>query len=595
MEKELGTAGETVTGDLNGGLSNYKETVYNILGDFLSWLSTHQGLALIIILIVLGIMAWFILNARKNRKQIKNIEYIKNKEIEKKDALFEEQKNELIALQKKMSDQQGVVSEALLKTIMTLTGYNTDQLQIFFKFLTQISGNPLQIADTQANAMPKSQWVVEEGDDSTEGNDVKEKITPGDSLEETSEDSTEVKEFTMNKLTVEDLNLQGKRVLMRVDFNVPLENGKVANDKRIKAALPTIKYIVKNGGKLILMSHLGRPKGSRVPEMSLEPCIPVLNDLLDKEVAFINDCIGERVEAAVSKLDEGDVLLLENLRYYQEETDNDPAFAEKLAGFGDLYVNDAFGTAHRAHASTEGVTHYFDQCAAGYLMMKELDYLGRVMENPERPFVAILGGAKIAGKIDVITNLLPKVDQVIIGGGMTYTFFKAQGLEIGNSLLEDDKVDYAKEILAQGGDKLVLPVDCLVSDVFDFKARRIGKLKEVNADDMPAGWMGLDIGSQTIKSFSTLLESAKTIIWNGPMGVFEIDETAAGTYAIANILADVTARGATTVIGGGDSASAVDKAGVADRVSHVSTGGGASLEFIEGKTLPGVAALTDNR
>jgi phosphoglycerate kinase len=239
------------------------------------------------------------------------------------------------------------------------------------------------------------------------------------------------------------------------------------------------------------------------------------------------------------------------------------------------------------------VTHYFDQCAAGYLMMKELDYLGRVMENPERPFIAILGGAKIAGKIDVITNLLPKVDQVIIGGGMTYTFFKAQGLEIGNSLLEEDKVDYAKEILARGGDKLVLPVDCLVSDFFDFKARKIGELKEVKADDMPAGWMGLDIGSQTIKSFSTILESAKTIIWNGPMGVFEIDETAAGTYAIANILADVTARGATTVIGGGDSASAVNKAGVADKVSHVSTGGGASLEFIEGKTLPGVAALTD--
>ena len=593
MEKELGTAGETVTGDLNGGLSNYKETVYNILGDFLSWLSTHQGLALIIILIVLGIMAWFILNARKNRKQIKNIEYSKNKEIEKKDALFEEQKNELIALQKKMSDQQGVVGEALLKTIMTLTGYNTDQLQIFFKFLTQISGNPLQIADTQANAMPKSQWLVEEGDDSTEGNDVKEKITPGNSLEETSEDSTEVKEFTMNKLTVEDLNLQGKRVLMRVDFNVPLENGKVANDKRIKAALPTIKYIVKNGGKLILMSHLGRPKGQRVPEMSLKPCVAVLSELLGKDVAFVDDCIGATVESAVGKLQEGDVLLLENLRYYKEETDNDPAFAEKLAAFGDLYVNDAFGTAHRAHASTEGVTHYFDQCAAGYLMMKELDYLGRVMENPERPFIAILGGAKIAGKIDVITNLLPKVDQVIIGGGMTYTFFKAQGLEIGNSLLEEDKVDYAKEILARGGDKLVLPVDCLVSDFFDFKARKIGELKEVKADDMPAGWMGLDIGSQTIKSFSTILESAKTIIWNGPMGVFEIDETARGTYAIANILADVTARGATTVIGGGDSASAANKAGVADKVSHVSTGGGASLEFIEGKTLPGVAALTD--
>jgi len=397
----------------------------------------------------------------------------------------------------------------------------------------------------------------------------------------------------MSKLTVDNLEPKGRRVLMRVDFNVPLEGGAVANDKRIRAALPTIQNIVDRGGKLILMSHLGRPKGARVPEMSLEPCIPVLNHLLNKKVGFINDCIGEAVETAVGKLEDGDVLLLENLRYHKEETDNDPGFAKKLAGLGELYVNDAFGTAHRAHASTEGVTHFFDQSAAGYLMMKELAYLGRVMQNPERPFVAILGGAKISGKIDVITNLLPKVDKVIIGGGMIFTFFKAQGLEIGNSLLEDDKVNYAKDILSEGGDKIVLPLDCLVSDAFDFKARKIGVLKEVNAQDIPTGWVGLDIGSQTIQSFSSILESAKTIVWNGPMGVFEIDETARGTYAIANILADVTDRGATTVIGGGDSASAVNKAGVADRVSHVSTGGGASLEFIEGKTLPGVAALTD--
>ena len=397
----------------------------------------------------------------------------------------------------------------------------------------------------------------------------------------------------MSKLTVDNLEPKGRRVLMRVDFNVPLEGGTVANDKRIRAALPTIQNIVDRGGKLILMSHLGRPKGARVAEMSLEPCIPVLNHLLNKKVGFINDCSGEAVETAVGKLEDGDVLLLENLRYHKEETDNDPGFSKKLAGLGDLYVNDAFGTAHRAHASTEGVTHFFDQSAAGYLMMKELDYLGRVMQNPERPFVAILGGAKISGKIDVITNLLPKVDKVIIGGGMIFTFFKAQGLEIGNSLLEDDKVNYAKDILSEGGDKIVLPLDCLVSDVFDFKARKIGVLKEVNAQDIPTGWVGLDIGSQTIRSFSTILESAKTIVWNGPMGVFEVDETARGTYAIANILADVTDRGATTVIGGGDSASAVNKAGVADRVSHVSTGGGASLEFIEGKTLPGVAALTD--
>ena len=397
----------------------------------------------------------------------------------------------------------------------------------------------------------------------------------------------------MPKLTVDDLDIKGRRVLMRVDFNVPLEDGKVANDKRIKAALPTIQNIVDRGGRLILMSHLGRPKGARVPEMSLQPCISVLNHLLNKEVGFINECIGDEVEAAVGKLEDGDVLLLENLRYYKEETDNDPEFAKKLAELGELYVNDAFGTAHRAHASTEGVTHFFDQCAAGYLMVKELDYLGRVMQNPERPFAAILGGAKISGKIDVITNLLPKVDKVIIGGGMIFTFFKALGLEIGNSLLEDDKVNYARDILAEGGEKIILPVDCMVSDAFDFKARKLGMLKEVKAQEMPAGWIGLDIGSQTIQSFSTILESSKTIVWNGPMGVFEIDETARGTYAVANILADVTDRGATTVIGGGDSASAVNKAGVADRVSHVSTGGGASLEFIEGKTLPGVAALTD--
>jgi phosphoglycerate kinase len=285
--------------------------------------------------------------------------------------------------------------------------------------------------------------------------------------------------------------------------------------------------------------------------------------------------------------------LLENLRYYPEETANDAAFAQKLAKSGDLYVNDAFGTAHRAHASTEGVTHFFNRCAAGFLMMKELEYLGRVIENPARPFVAILGGAKISGKIDVIANLLPKVDKVIIGGGMAYTFFKAQGLEIGNSLLEPDKVDYAKDILAEGGDKIVLPADCMVTDFFDFEARKIGKLNLVGTDAIPRDWQGLDIGSRSIENFRSVLSDAKTVVWNGPMGVFEIPETAKGTYAIADLLADVTAAGATTVIGGGDSASAVDKAGVADKVSHVSTGGGASLEFMEGKILPGVAALTD--
>ncbi len=397
----------------------------------------------------------------------------------------------------------------------------------------------------------------------------------------------------MNKLTVEDLDLKGKRVLMRVDFNVPLENGRVANDKRIRAALPTIKYITNAEGKLILMSHLGRPKGKQVPELSLAPCVAVLSALLGKKVRFVDDCIGEAVEAAVESLDEGDILLLENLRYYPEETENDPDFAAKLAQLGDVYVNDAFGTAHRAHASTEGVTHRIPQCAAGYLLMKELDYLGGVMADPAKPFVAILGGAKISGKIDIIANLLPRVDTIIIGGGMTYTFFKAQGKEIGKSLLEEDKIDLAKELLAQGGQKIILPVDCMVSDIFDFTERRVGTLKEVAADRIPPNEFSLDIGPKSIEKFRPIISAAKTIVWNGPMGVFEIEATAKGTYAIANALAEATAHGATTVIGGGDSASAINKAGVGDKVSHVSTGGGASLELMEGKVLPGVAALTD--
>ena len=397
----------------------------------------------------------------------------------------------------------------------------------------------------------------------------------------------------MNKLTVEDLDLKGKRVLMRVDFNVPLESGKVANDKRIRAALPTIKYITNAGGKLILMSHLGRPKGKRVAGLSLEPCVAVLNELLAKKVGFVDDCIGKTVEAAAESLNEGDILLLENLRYYQEETENDTDFAAKLAQFGDVYVNDAFGTAHRAHASTEGVTHHISQCAAGYLLMKELDYLGGVMANPAKPFVAILGGAKISGKIDIISNLLPRVDRIIIGGGMTYTFFKAQGKEIGKSLLEADKIDLAKELLVQAGEKIILPVDCMVSDIFDFDERQVGVLDEVAADAISADEFSLDIGPKSVEKFQSIISTAKTVVWNGPMGVFEIEDTAKGTYAIANALAEATANGATTVIGGGDSASAINKAGVVDKVSHVSTGGGASLEFMEGKVLPGVAALTD--
>ncbi|MCD6560867.1 MAG: phosphoglycerate kinase [Deltaproteobacteria bacterium] len=397
----------------------------------------------------------------------------------------------------------------------------------------------------------------------------------------------------MNKLTVEEMDIKGKRVLMRVDFNVPLEDGKVANDKRIRAALPTIQYIMDNGGKLVIMSHLGRPKGKRISEMSLKPCVAVLSKLLGRQVGFVDDCIGKDVDAAVEKLGEGDILLLENLRYYKEETDNDPNFAARLAGVGDIYVNDAFGTSHRAHASTEGVTHFIDQCGAGYLMMKELDYFGKIVEHPEKPFVAILGGAKISGKIDVISNLLPKVDKILIGGGMTYTFFKARQMRIGKSLLEEDKIDFAKELLEQAGDKIVLPVDCIISDFFDFNARKVGRLETVTADRMPEGCFGLDIGSKSVENFRLVLQNAKTIIWNGPMGVFEIEDTARGTYEIANIVAEATAHGATTVIGGGDSASAVNKAGIADKVSHVSTGGGASLELLAGKVLPGVAALTN--
>lgn len=397
----------------------------------------------------------------------------------------------------------------------------------------------------------------------------------------------------MSKLTVEDLDLKGKRALMRVDFNVPLEDGKVANDKRIRAALPTIEYILKKGGRLILMSHLGRPKGKRVPEMSLKPCVSVLSELLGKSVAFTDDCIGDPAEAAAAQLKDGEILLLENLRFHKEETDNDPDFAAKLSKLGDIYVNDAFGTAHRAHASTEGVTRHFKQCAAGFLMMKELEYLGSALDNPRRPFVAILGGAKISGKIDVISNLLPKVDKIIIGGGMSYTFFKAEGKEIGKSLLEEDKINLARTLLEKGEDKIVLPVDCVVSDIFNFSDRKVGKLESVSVDEIPVDGYGLDIGEKSIEVFKKLLGDTKTIVWNGPMGVFEIEDTARGTYAIASALAEATEKGATTVIGGGDSASAVNKAGVAEKVSHVSTGGGASLEFMEGKVLPGVAALTN--
>ncbi len=400
---------------------------------------------------------------------------------------------------------------------------------------------------------------------------------------------------TGKKLFVEDLDAVGKRVIVRVDFNVPLKDGVVESDKRLKESLPTIKYLAGKGAKVILMSHLGRPDGKRVPEMSLAPVAKALSGLLGKDVAFASDCVGEPAKTAVAALKNGDVLLLENLRYHAAEEENAAEFAKELASLADVYVNDAFGTAHRAHASTEGITKFVSQAASGYLMKKELDFLGEAVSSPKRPFVAIIGGSKISGKIDVIQNLLPKVDKLILGGGMTYTFMKAKGLEIGKSIVENDKIEYAKSLLAQAGDKLVLPDDVVISDKFDFKARTLGELKTVAANAIPATWQGLDIGPLSIAKFDKIIVDAKTIVWNGPVGVFEIDATAKGTIAVAESLAKATAKGATTIIGGGDSASAVKKAGVQSKVSHVSTGGGASLEYLEGKILPGVAALTEKK
>ena len=398
----------------------------------------------------------------------------------------------------------------------------------------------------------------------------------------------------MSKKTVKDIPLKGKRVLMRVDFNVPLdEHQNVTSDKRIRAAVPTIEYILTQGGRLVLMSHLGRPKGEKIPEMSLRPCVGVLSGLIGKEVAFVDDCVGPEVEKAVNGLAGGEVLILENLRFHKEETDNDADFSRKLADLADIYVNDAFGTAHRAHASTEGVTRYVDTAVSGFLMEKELQYLVGAVENPVRPFVAILGGAKISGKIDVISNLLPKVDRLLIGGGMAYTFFKAQGKEIGNSLLEQDKLELAAELLVTSGDKLLLPVDCVTSDRFDFASRSVGQLKLVPVDRIDKDWEALDIGPETVKLFSGALSGAGTIVWNGPMGVFEIDALAAGTEEIAKKIAVMSDSGAASIIGGGDSVAAVEKMGLSGRMTHISTGGGASLELLEGKILPGVAALDD--
>jgi phosphoglycerate kinase len=389
----------------------------------------------------------------------------------------------------------------------------------------------------------------------------------------------------MNKKTVRDVDLKNKRVLMRVDFNVPMAEGKVSDDKRIRASLPTIQYVLEQGASLILMSHLGRPKGGPDPEFSLKAAAEALAALLGRPVAMAPDCVGPEVEKLARGLKPGDVLMLENVRFHKEEETNDPAFAKQLAALGHVYVNDAFGSAHRAHASTEGVARHLP-AVSGFLMEQELEYLGRATANPERPYVAILGGAKISDKIAVIKNLLARCDTLLIGGGMANTFLAAKGYGMADSLVEADAVATAKEILAGAGSRLRLPSDVVIADRFDAEAAS----KVVDADQVPAGWRVLDIGPKTIAAFGEVIRGAKLVVWNGPMGVFEFPRFAEGTFAVARLLAE---SGATTVIGGGDSASAVKKAGVAKKMTHVSTGGGASLEFLEGRELPGVAALAD--
>lgn len=395
------------------------------------------------------------------------------------------------------------------------------------------------------------------------------------------------------KLTINDLSLHNQKVLVRVDFNVPLDDkGQITDDRRISESLPTIKKIMGDGGSVILMSHLGRPKGKVAPEFSLKPVQQRLSELLGIPVKFADDCIGDAAKKLADELKPGEVLLLENLRFYNQEEGNDAEFAKKLAALGTVFVNDAFGTAHRAHASTEGVTHYFKQSAAGYLIAKELKYLGDAVKNPVRPFVAILGGSKVSGKIDVIQNLSNTVDTIIIGGGMIFTFYKAMGYSVGSSLVEADRIEMAKQLLETAkreNKQIILPTDVIIADAFKNDAN----YKTVPFDQIPDGWMGLDIGAESLATISGILKKAKTIIWNGPVGVFEMPNFAKGTFEIAKTLAEVTKTGATTIIGGGDSAAAIAQAHLDDQVTHVSTGGGASLEFLEGKLLPGVEALTE--
>jgi phosphoglycerate kinase len=390
----------------------------------------------------------------------------------------------------------------------------------------------------------------------------------------------------MNKKTIRDVDVSGKRVLVRVDFNVPLENGTVGDDTRVRAALPTIRHLIDHKAKTILCSHLGRPKGKPDPAYSLGPVGARLSQLLRREVRAAPDCVGPAVQNLVNTLQPGDVLLLENLRFHPEEEANEAGFAQALASLADVYVDDAFGSAHRAHASTAGVAERLP-AVAGFLMERELTFLGRALADPARPFVAILGGAKVSDKIAVIDNLLAKVDTLLIGGGMANTFLKAQGKEVGDSLVENDKLDVARTLLQAGRDKLILPIDAVIADRFDAQAQ----WRRVEVDDVPPGWRIVDVGPETIKRFTGHLQGAGTVVWNGPMGVFEMAPFAAGTFALARALAAL--KDATTIIGGGDSAAAVELAGVAGQVTHISTGGGASLEFLEGRELPGVAVLQD--
>jgi 3-phosphoglycerate kinase len=390
--------------------------------------------------------------------------------------------------------------------------------------------------------------------------------------------------------TIKDIDVKGKRVLVRVDFNVPLSDGVITDDTRIEAALPTLKHLLEQGGRVILMSHLGRPKGERKPEFSLATVGKALSEKLGQPVAFANDCVGPEAEAAAAALKDGEILLLENVRYYNEETKNDPEFAKKLASLGEVYVNDAFGTAHRAHASTEGVTQFLSPCVCGFVIEKELKFLGEKTANPDRPFVVILGGAKVSDKITVIDALLEKADKILIGGAMAYTFALAKGKKVGNSLSEPDKVETAKAALAKAAEKgveFMLPVDTLVCDALDFGGGKLGQTKIVEGD-IEDGWEGVDIGPKTIELYKEAVREAKTVLWNGPMGIFEIKESALGSFAVAEAVAEGDAL---SIIGGGDSVKAIKNSGYSDKVDFMSTGGGASLEFLEGKALPGVVAL----